>query len=823
VPLRATVRSLARARGLSAAVIVTLAIGAAALTTTFAIVHAALYRQPPFDDAHELALLYIVRDEDGGPRRERWSYARSELLRRTQRSFAHVARYAPATLTLAGEGDPETVRAERVSPGYFPALRVVAAHGRLFGEAEDDPGQPTPVALLGHALWMRRFGGEPSVIGRAVRLNGVLLTVIGIMPDGFRGLSGAAELWVPATMTSRLTYADFVTTNQNFISVVGRLRPGVTLARARSELAVLGADINRALPSDPERPDERVTATAISLNEARVDKTVKRSLLVLLGGVTLLHLLACANVTNLLLGRAAARRRESAVRMALGSSATKLFRSLFVEGAALALAGGVLGVLLAWWAVPFVSPPTNVWAPRNFYGSLAAFDVPAFGRAELMMGLTIAAATAAIVAIPPALTAFAIDVADGLRSGSRSVAGGAIRLGRPSARGLVVGVEAALAMLLVVAAGLLIDSFRRMRGADLGIDTSNVLTFWVIPSEVKVPPATAPAFVARLLDVVSRIPGVTSATVDGGAPVSGSASTVLYVVGREAPRQPPVVLRHYVAPDHFRTLGIRLLRGRSFTSADVAGAPRVTVISEGAARRFWPNEYPIGRRVWFGGGSSFASPDSSAEIVGIVSDVVYAPLDREPNDASFYTPYMQFTYASRMVFLRTTRDPLSLVPEVRLALRTIDPDLSMRDVQTLEQVVNGSWARHRFDAILFGGFGVVALLLAASGIFAVLAYAVGTRTREFGIRIALGARPGALVGLVIREGMGFPVAGLLVGAAAAIASTRVLASSLYEISPTEPGVFLGTAVLLLGVAVLACAVPAWRATRVDPMEALRAD
>jgi putative ABC transport system permease protein len=596
VPLRATVRSLARARGLSAAVIVTLAIGAAALTTTFAIVHAALYRQPPFDDAHELALLYIVRDEDGGPRRERWSYARSELLRRTQRSFAHVARYAPATLTLAGEGDPETVRAERVSPGYFPALRVVAAHGRLFGEAEDDPGQPTPVALLGHALWMRRFGGEPSVIGRAVRLNGVLLTVIGIMPDGFRGLSGAAELWVPATMTSRLTYADFVTTNQNFISVVGRLRPGVTLARARSELAVLGADINRALPSDPERPDERVTATAISLNEARVDKTVKRSLLVLLGGVTLLHLLACANVTNLLLGRAAARRRESAVRMALGSSATKLFRSLFVEGAALALAGGVLGVLLAWWAVPFVSPPTNVWAPRNFYGSLAAFDVPAFGRAELMMGLTIAAATAAIVAIPPALTAFAIDVADGLRSGSRSVAGGAIRLGRPSARGLVVGVEAALAMLLVVAAGLLIDSFRRMRGADLGIDTSNVLTFWVIPSEVKVPPATAPAFVARLLDVVSRIPGVTSATVDGGAPVSGSASTVLYVVGREAPRQPPVVLRHYVAPDHFRTLGIRLLRGRSFTSADVAGAPRVTVISEGAARRFWPNEYPIGRR-----------------------------------------------------------------------------------------------------------------------------------------------------------------------------------------------------------------------------------
>ncbi|MDQ3949080.1 MAG: ABC transporter permease, partial [Gemmatimonadota bacterium] len=636
--LRATVRSLARARGLSVAVIVTLGVGAAALTTTFGIVNAALYRQPPFDDAQELALLYIVRDDDGVPRRERWSYARSELLRATQRSFAHVARYAPATLTLAGEGDPETVSAERVSPGYFPALRVVAADGRLFGEAEDNPGQPTPVAVLGYRLWMRRFGGEPSVIGRTIRLNGALLTVIGIMPQGFKGLSGTAELWVPATMTPRLTYADFLTTNQNFISVVGRLRAGVSLAAARAELALLGRTINRALPSDPQRPAERVTATAISLNEARADKTVKRSLLVLLGGVALLHLLACANVTNLLLGRTAARRRESAVRMALGSSAMSLFRSLFAEAAALALAGGALGVVLAWWSMPFVSPPTNVWAPRNFYGSLGAFDAPAFGRAELAVGLLIAAVTAVIVATPPALSAFRIDVADGIKSGSRGVAGGAIRLRRPSARGLIVGAEAALAMLLVVAAGLLIDSFRRMRRADLGIDTSHVLTFWVVPSEVKVPPATAPGFVTRLLEAVSRIPGVTSATVDGGAPVSGSASSVLHIVGRASPARPPVVLRHYVAPGHFRTLGISLLRGRSFTRADVAGAPRVTVISEGAARRFWPGEDPRGQRIWFGGGSSFNSPDSSAEVVGIVSDVVYAPLDKQPNNASFYTP-----------------------------------------------------------------------------------------------------------------------------------------------------------------------------------------
>ncbi|MGH7754469.1 MAG: FtsX-like permease family protein, partial [Gemmatimonadales bacterium] len=279
----------------------------------------------------------------------------------------------------------------------------------------------------------------------------------------------------------------------------------------------------------------------------------------------------------------------------------------------------------------------------------------------------------------------------------------------------------------------------------------------------------------------------------------------------------------YVAPEHFRTLGIPLLRGRGFTSSDGAGAPHVTVISATAARRFWPTEDPLGRRVWFGGGSSFSSPDSAATIVGIVGDVVYAPLDQRPNAASFYTPYAQFTYPSRMVFVRSMGDPLAIVPDLRTALGSVDPDLSMRDVQPLADVVSGSWARHRFDAILFGGFGVAALLLAASGIFAVLAYTVANRTREFGIRIALGANAGVVMREVIREGMGFPLAGLLLGAAASLATTRLLRASLYEVSPLEPGVYLRTVVVLVAVSTAACLVPAWRATRADPMEALRAE
>jgi putative ABC transport system permease protein len=284
------------------------------------------------------------------------------------------------------------------------------------------------------------------------------------------------------------------------------------------------------------------------------------------------------------------------------------------------------------------------------------------------------------------------------------------------------------------------------------------------------------------------------------------------------------VRRHYVGPDHFATLGIPLLRGRVFTSSDVAGAPRVAVISETAARRFWPGEDPLGRRVWFAG-SVFDSPDSSAEIVGIVGDVVYDPLESRPNLASIYTSYAQFTYASRMVFVRTVPgiDPLQVVPAMRRAVATVDAELALRDVQALTAVVSASWARNRFDAVLFGGFGLAALLLAASGIFAVLSYAVTGRTREFGVRIALGARTGQLLRDVLREGMSWPIAGLLAGMAAAVGVTRVLQSSLYETSPQEPRVFLATATLLLLVAGAACLVPSWRATRTDPMEALRAD
>jgi putative ABC transport system permease protein len=825
VPPIRLLHSLTRSPTLSIGVVATLALGVGALTATFGVVNAALLREPPFEDAPRLAMLYLERNPFGEqPRRERWSFARIRLLRESQRSFENVASYSPAAVSISSGGDPELLRGEMVSSEYFAVLRTDALRGRVFLPDEDDAGSPAPVAVVSHSLWVRRWAGDPSLVGSSIRVNGEMLTVIGILPKEFHGLSGRSEIWMPAPMAARLTYADYVRTNQNFISVVGRLRPGIALDAARGELAVLGATINRALPSNPEHPLEKVTASALSLNEARVDRGLRRSLYVLLSAVAVLHLLACANVTNLLLGRAAARRRESAVRVALGSGTWRLCRQLFAEHATPALLGGALGVALGWTISALVTPPTNVWAPRNFYGSLAPFDSPAFAGRELAFGVALAVASAFLVAMPAALTALRIDAHQEMKAGARGSDTSGITLRRPSMRGVLIAVEATLATLLVVAAGLLIDSFQRMRAAPLGVDPANVLTFWVIPSEARVPPAVAPAFVSRLVDAVGSVPGVASVTVDGGGPLSGSASSSLFIAGKPVPHpsQAPAILRHYVAPGHFRTLGIPLRRGREFTTGDVAGGPLVTIISETAARTFWPNQDPIGQRVWFSSGTA-SSADSSAEVVGIVGDVQYQPLDQRPNRASFYTPFTQFTYPARMVFARTVGDPLSIVAGVRSALTRVDPDLAMRDVQTLDALVNGSWARNRFDALLFAGFGAAALLLAASGIFAVLAYAVANRTREFGIRIALGAAPGEVVRMVLGEGLAFPVAGLVLGAMLSVASTRVLRASLYEVSPLEPRIYVLTTVLLLGVAVLACMVPAWHATRTDPIKALRAE
>ena len=380
--------------------------------------------------------------------------------------------------------------------------------------------------------------------------------------------------------------------------------------------------------------------------------------------------------------------------------------------------------------------------------------------------------------------------------------------------------------MLLVAGALMLESFRRLRGEKLGFEPRGLITFWLRPPEVKYPPPRAALLVERALEEIARVPGVVAATVDGCAPVgTGCANSTLYVIGRPqpTPEDAPPVLRHYVGPDHFRTLGVPLIRGRVFTSQDRAGSPRVAIINALAARRFFPDEDPIGKRVWFGGGSTFDRPDSAAEIVGIVGDVAYQALDTRPIQPDFYTPYRQFTYASRMVLVRTPGDPAAIVPALRRAVRNADPDLPLYDVQTMEHRMGESWAKRRFDTLLLAAFGAAAIVLAAMGIYAVVAHSVAQRTREIGIRVALGAALADVVALVVREGMSLPIVGLVAGVGVSLMLARTLRSMLYGVSETSPVVFAAVTLLLGAVALVACYLPARRVVHVDPLVALKTD
>jgi putative ABC transport system permease protein len=818
-------RSLSRTRGDAAAVIATLALGIAALSATLPLVDAVAFRQPPLPDAGRLLVVYSTTQPPGEPvRRARWAYFRFRALAERVAPAADAASYSPTTLNLTGTADAEPVDGEVVSASYFRVAGVTPALGRGLRPEEDSAPGANPAVVLGDAVWRRRFAADPGIVGHTIGLNGRPLVVVGVMPPGFRGLSDRAQLWFATSMAPLLTYADYRVSDQNFVSVVARVGAGVPVARAQQVIAAAGAAVVRAFPYPPS-PDSAAVAGALAIPvaEARVDPVARHSVLLLAAAVALLHLLACANATSLLLGRAVGRRRDTAVRVAIGCSRRRLVRQVGAECGVLATVAGVVGGTAAWLALPHLQLPAAFRSGANFYGSLGTFDAPVRDWRFLVVLAGATVVTALVVAWAPALAALRVDLITGLKDGARGSRGGSLSLRRPSARGLIVAGEAALAVVLVVASGLMLDSFVRIRRTPIGVDPSHLLTFMLRPSEVRVPVPQAPAFLDAVLRAIARVPGVEGATVDGCVPVAtGCANTTLQVVGRETPpdRSPPV-LRHYVAPDHFRVLGVPVLRGRPFTSADRAGSPHVVIINETAARRFWPGEDALGARVWFDGGSTFDRPDSSAEVVGIVGDVAYQPIDQHPIQPDFFTPYAQFTYAWRMVMVRTTGSPAGAVPAVRAALRTVDPDLPLHDVQTMEERLGGSWARHRFDTGFLSAFAALALLLAAGGVYAVVARAVGERQQEMGIRQALGATPAAIARLVVRDGVMLPVVGVAVGVVGALGVTQLLRASLYEVSPTDPVVFASTALVMVAVAAGACLAPAIRAMRIAPARSMR--
>lgn len=815
--IRFASRSLVRTPILTGAAVLSMSVGIAATTAVFSVVDAALFRPPPFPDAHRLAIIYTTRQRGNAPAgKERWSWPRFRLLEGA-RSFTGVASFTPSVLALTGERS-EPANAEFVSSAYWRVVRINPAIGGPFPANADAAAGVAPFVILSDVLWRRRFGASPSIVGTRVAVNGVPLTVVGVAPAGFDGLTGRAELWIPATMAPRLTYPDYLVTNQNFISVVGRLRDGVSLQTAQQELALLGVEIQRRIPVPTTIAENRFAATAGSLADARIDPSTRQPMLLLLGAAVCLLLLACFNVAGLLIGRALTRRREIAIRVATGASARRIIGEQLLESALLAMVGGALGVGLAALVAGRLRLPASAARGRNFYGAIGEFATPHVDWRVVAFCTGLCVAATVVAGVFPARRASRVDLVSDLKDGGRGSSGKSI------ARQLLVGLETTIATILLFAGGLLALSWNRLENTDVGFDRSRLLTFWIRPSEVRYPVSQAPALIDRVLEEIRALPEVEGVTVDGCAPVyTGCASSTLYVMGRPIPKpgEAPGVLRHYVAPDHFRTLGVPLLRGRVFEPSDRAGSPRVAVISLMAARRFWPGEDPIGQRVWFGGGSNFNSPDSSAEIVGIVGDVANQPLTDNPFQPDFYTPYKQFTYSSRAVLVRTRAAPEAAVEPIRRALARVDPDLALFDVRPLDEQIHMLWGRLAYQIRLFGTFALAALLLAATGIFAMIAHSVSDRRPELGVRMALGASSLNILTAVSRQGAQPALIGVVVGLLGGLGGARWLASSVYGVGTAEPGLIATVLGVTIFVSLVATSLAARRALAIQPTEAMR--
>lgn len=827
--VRLAARSLWNAPTFALAAVLTLALGVGANAAVFSMVSASLLRPLPFTGPDRLVVLYQTRLEPGrGTVDHLWSYPEFAAVRSKLTTMSHVAAYYADDVNLAGgAAEPVRARMEMVSASYLPALGVEPAIGRGFFAREDSVPGAHPVVILGHDVWSRVFGADPGIIGGSVVLNGVALTVVGVGPAGFRGLTGEAELWLPQAMAPAVSFAEQLTSMQRFHSVIGRLRPGATVEQARAELAAVGASaaaMARAESGAAAGDEVEWGAALVPLEQARRHPESVRAQFILAGAAVFVLLIALVNLAGLLLARSFVRARETAVRAALGAGRFRLVRQALVEGGVLGVLGGLVGALLAAWTVRglVAYAPERMGGVRRRFADLAAFAESSIDWRVIAFALGVAVATGVLAGLIPALRATRGDLNRALRDGSRGSSAGVGSVRRPTTLSLAVVAQVACALVLLTGAGVLLQGFHRLRSLDPGMETDGVLTFRVSPPEREYRGAAAAPLLQRILERVESVPGVRSATVSLCPPLSSCSSTPLYIAGRPPTGDPPIVGRHYVAPAHFRTLGIPLLRGRDLTAADRAGSPRVAVINETAARRFWPGEDPIGRRVWFGSGGGFASADSLTEIVGVAGDVLYTA----PGGAirpDFYTSYLQFTWHYTTVMVRTTGDPLALVPALRAAVREVDPNLPIHDVRTMQQRAAEALAWERFATATLVIFATLGLLLASVGIYGIMAYSVAQRRREIGIRVALGATSRQIVRFVITQGAVLAAAGLAIGAAASAAFVRVVPALMPYAGSGDPLVFAAVVAILLIVALLACYLPARAATGIDPVRVIATD
>jgi putative ABC transport system permease protein len=823
--LRYAMRMLRRAPGFTAVAVLTLGIGIGGTTAIFSVVDAMLLRPLPFREPDRLLRVGLVMPpRDGEARRDDmvWSMPKYAVFRDEQRVFQSLGLYTESQTTITGGGNAERLRAEEVSAGYFPTLGVetIAGHGFL---AEDDahPGAPK-VAVLGHALWTRRFNADSSAIGQTLIVGGNPYTIIGVAPPGFQGLTGRAELWTPI-MSRNADELSGAWDHQ--FSVVARLREGISLEAAKAAVPVLGAAVDAKFSEEGGGRGGRGgrwSAGARELDEIRVDPVLRRSLLIVFGAVAFVLLIACANIANLMIGRAAARRREIGVRLAIGAGRGRLIRQMLTESALLAALGGIVGVGIAWFSVRLLgaSDPMSVLRSPTF-GSLGAvtYSTMRLDSTALTFAVLAVVTTGILFGLLPAVQATRQSLMGALREGAggASSRGGGPRSSRTRS-GLAVA-QVALAIVLLTGSGLMLRTLGELLSIDPGFNPRRVLTIRLtIPTEGFSRDSLF-GFYDQVLSAMRALPGVNEASLIDCAPATGGCNqTVAAFPDRPLPKgtMGPATGVHWVTPSWFTTMGVRLKSGRYFAETDRQNTPKVVVVNERAARTFWPGENPIGKQVAvFQGGFQ-----NGATVVGVVGDVRFKRVD-SLGMPDVYISYQQSPRRGMIIVLRTAGDPLALAEIARQKLRQIAPDMPAYDIVSMEQRVAATLGARRFTAALLGAFAVMALILAAIGIYGVLAFVVAQRTPEIGVRVALGAQRSDVLWLIVRQGLTLAIVGCAIGLVGAAAATRLLGTLLYEVSTRDPVTFGGVIVAIVGTALCASWVPARRAVAIDPTEALR--
>jgi putative ABC transport system permease protein len=803
--LRYGARMWMKQPGFTLIAVITLALGIGANTAIFSVVNAVLLRPLPYRDAGR-----IVAIQELGPQGNRIQVTSANFLdwRAQNTVFAQLAAIRSLQSNLANDGQAERIETAITSANFFEVFGARPQAGRLFAPADEQAGH-APVVVLSHGLWQRRFGGAASAIGQQLILDGKSYTAVGVAPAGFQ-YPDKTELWFPPLRLAPEINETFDVTQARglgYLSAVARLKPAVSLEQAKAEMETITARLRKQYPQTNNNRFNRVVPLQTHLVGA-----TSRSLWLLFGAVGCVLLIACANVANLLLARATTRRRELAVRAALGATRGRMLRQLLTESMSLALAGGLLGLLLAWWGVDALTRllPTNF--PRLGEVTL---DLPALGFALLA-----SLATAVIFGLAPAWQGARIGLHEAVKESARGAAGAR----RNRLRGALVTAEVALSLSLLVGAGLLFRSFLRLQAVDAGFDAGGVLTMRLAPSgtNFREDPQYI-GFYQKLAEKIAAIPGVEAVGAINTLPLSKGPTFDFRVEGE--PEKPvdqwPGANYRNVTPDYFRAMKIPIMQGRAFTERDNGSAPLVVIINQAAAARDFAGRNPVGKRVNFGGRDRSGQPIWH-EIVGVAANVRSLELQDEA-EPEIYTAAWQDAFAGMTFVIRASVEPASLGTAVRQAAREVDLAQPVSDLRTMESVVVEAVTQPRFNLTLLGLFGGLALLLSAAGIYGVNSYAVAQRAPEIGIRKALGAQSGDVLRLVIRQAMAAVLPGVVIGLAIALASTRVMKSLLFGVSATDPLTFVAIALSLTLVALLACWIPARRATKVDPMVALRCE